>query len=320
MLKEMNKMMKHIKSLALLVVAVLTFASCESGSVGQTVVQFAEKQYDDGFGSGWLNIPLTLSGREMNTCDVEVKVSVVPVDTDYTEAVEDKDYQITSYDLVFRPGVEEVLLQVQLMETDPMKLPDVMEFKLEITEANTNIGANRECLVHLEKTTADRLCGEWYLTFDVSPNSGDIASPALVDVSWDAAAGRFSILVPNSSSVYGTYPISMIFDQDNDYLILPAYDFIEWYDANNTILVAQFLARNIRDVTSTSGKPMKICDRATDDLVGTYDKENFQTITFPSSDTPVAIGYSFVDELGNPSYFSFFGSGLRNIKLSRTLE
>lgn len=315
----MTKTMKYIKTLAVMMVAMFTLASCESGTVGQTVVQFAEQEYVEGFGSGWLFVPLKLSGTDMNTCDVEVSVKVIPADTEYTEAVEDKDYQITSYDLVFRPGVEEAAVEIQLMETDPMKLPDIMEFKLEITSSNTNIGANRECLVHLEKTTADRLCGEWYLSFDVAnPNYGDIVSGTKVNVTWNSASKRFSVLVPNSSSVYGTYPISMIFDEDNDYVILPAYDFITWYDSGQTILVAQFQATNIREMASETGEIAMVCDRAADDIIGTYDKKDFQTITFPASDTSLAIGYSYVDESGNPTILSFFGSGMRNIRLSRT--
>ena len=61
-----------------------------------------------------------------------------------------------------------------------------------------------------------------------------------------------------------------------------------------------------------------VCDRAADDIIGTYDKKDFQTITFPASDTSLAIGYSYVDESGNPTILSFFGSGMRNIRLSRT--
>ena len=315
----MNKTMKYIKSLAVMMVAMLTLVSCESGSVGKTVVQFADQQFDGGFGSGWLYVPLKLSGTEMNTANVEVSVSVVPTEGTYAEAVEDVDYQITSYNLVFRPGVEEAALEIQLMETDPMKLPDVMEFKLAITASNTNIGANKECLVHLEKTTADRLCGQWYLSFEANPNYADIVSPTLVNITWNAATKRFSMLVPNNStSVYGTYPITMIFDEDNDYIILPAYEFIEWYDQNNTILIAQFQATNVREAQTEDGQIMMICDRSGDDIIGTYDKVNFQTITFPASDTALAIGYSYVDESGSPTYFNFWGTGMRNVSLSRT--
>ena len=315
----MTKTMKYIKTLAVMMAAVLTLASCESGDVGQTVVQFEDQLYSDGFGSGWVFVPLKLSGTDMNTCDVEVSVKVTPVETEYTEAVEDKDYQITSYDLVFRPGVEEIAVEIQLMETDPMKLPDIMEFQLEISSSNTNIGANNKCLVHLEKTTADRLCGEWYLSFDVAnPNYGDIVSGTKVNVTWNAAGKYFSVLVPNSSSVYGTYPITMTFDEDKDYIILPAYRFLDWYDPGQTILIAQFQATNIREMATETGETAMVCDRAADDIIGTYDKVNFQTITFPSSDTSLAIGYSYVDESGNPTVLSFFGSGMRNIRLSRT--
>ncbi|MBR4850977.1 MAG: hypothetical protein IKU97_02835 [Tidjanibacter sp.] len=311
--------MKYIKSLAVIMVAMLTLASCESGNVGKTVVQFADQQFEDGFGSGWIYVPLKLSGSVMNTADVNVSVQVVPTEGSYTEAVEDVDYQITSYDLVFRPGVEEAALEIQLMETDPMKLPDVMEFKLAITSSNTNIGANSECLVHLEKTTADRLCGQWYLSFEAFPNYGDIVSPTLVNITWNAASKRFSMLVPNnSSSVYGTFAISMIFDEENDYIILPAYHFIEWYDPSNTILIAQFQATNIQEAQAEDGSLMMICDRAGDDLIGTYDKKDFQTITFPSSETALAIGYSYVDESGSPTKFIFWGTGMRNVSLSRT--
>lgn len=311
--------MKYVKFLAVALASLLTLVSCESGSVGQTIVQFADQQYEGGFGSGWIYVPLTLSGTEMNTKDVEVSVKVVPVDSEYTEAVEDKDYQITSYDLVFRPGVEEVALEIELMETDPMKLPDIMEFKLEIVASNTNVGANHQCLVHLEKTTADRLCGEWYLSFEAYPNYGDIMSPMRVNVTWNDATNSFSMLALNNpSSVYGTYPLTMVFDQAKDYIILPAYHFIEWYQGGDQIILAQFQATNVREAVADDGSLMMICDRSGDDIIGTYDKENFQTITFPASDTAMAIGYTFVDESGNPTYFSFFGTGMRNVKLTRT--
>ena len=110
----------------------------------------------------------------------------------------------------------------------------------------------------------------------------------------------------------------MIFDEDNDYVILPAYDFITWYDPGQTILIAQFQATNIREMASETGEIAMVCYRAADDIIGTYDKKDFQTITFPASDTSLAIGYSYVDESGNPTILSFFGSGMRNIRLSRT--
>lgn len=312
--------MKHIKLVITAVLALLALSSCETGSTGQTIVQFADTSYNDGFGAGWLYVPLTISGSEMNTCDVDVTVQVVDFESEYTKAQENVDFQITSYNLVFRPEVEEVALEIQLMETDPMKLPDIMEFKLEIVSSNTNIGANKECLVHLEKTTADRLCGSWYLSYEApNPNYGDVANPSPVTVTWDSANACFNVLLTNnSSSVYGTFPITMFFDEENDYIILPAYNFVTWYDTG--IAVCQFLATNIRQVTYTDGSIGMIADRAGDDLIGTYDKENFQSITFPSSDVSVAMGYTYVDESGNPTDMNFFGTGMVNMKLTRTRE
>lgn len=309
--------MRSVKFAALMMLAALTLGSCESGSTGTTIVEFANTRHSDGFGSGWIYVPITLSGTEMNTSDVTVAVEVVDFETEHTKAVKDVDYQISSTNLVFRPGVTEAALEIELMETNPEKLPDVMEFKLVISNSNTNIGAKSECVVHLEKTTADRLCGQWHLTYEgYNPNYGDLTMPMLVNVTWNANTQRFSMMTVNDNvSVYGAYPISMIFDEENGYIILPAYELITWYDSSKTIGICQFLGNNITEVTTTDGTEM-IASRAGDDIIGTY-SEDFKKITFEKSESVLAIGYTYMDEAGNPTEMHFWGSGLINISLVR---
>ena len=184
------KFLKYITASFLLVVGL---SSCEmggeSGTVGTTTVQFANAVVEDGFGAGVVYIPLTITAdteEAMNTCSVQAKVKVVTTGEQYEGAADTDglsgDYRITSLDVNFpaydnyydeknpqkyyneetRKWTKEVRMEAFIINEDL----DELRFTLEIESVSEGVtlGENKQCKVVLVKTTRDRLCG----LYDVS--------------------------------------------------------------------------------------------------------------------------------------------------------
>lgn len=187
--------MKYIKYIAATLLLVASITACQSGAgvengtPGQTTVQFAQAEVEEGFGAGVVYVPITIMAdteQAMNTCSVQAKVKVVTTgaanegthDTDGLSG----DYRVTSFDMNFpaydsyydekNPEKYKDPVTGKYVKTVNMEIfivndePETLNFTLEIESATTTIGEQKQCKVVLVKGTRDRLCGNYVVTYD----------------------------------------------------------------------------------------------------------------------------------------------------------
>lgn len=244
--------MKYIKYLAMVLFAGALMTSCgEKVDVGQTTVEFAAAEYQSGFGGAYLYVPIAINGENadaMNTTDVNVKIKV---DETYTNGSvfigkEDEDFMITSYDMVFinnyeiadedkaNPVQKQVGIEIKVLNTQP----EVMEFKLVIESANTTIGANKECVVRLEKTETDRLCGTYTMSSEYAClfTSGPATFTTTTTVYWNSNYGCFEVLP------FGTWdytPFYIYWDEETKALYMQPWEPLMWYSSADSQMCYQ---------------------------------------------------------------------------------
>lgn len=240
--------MKCIKYLVAALTLGATLVSCSGveepvGTVGQTIVQFESETVNGGFGSGYIYVPITIFGANaaaMNTADVNVKVrldetytstenGVVVAKEDLTGAPDENgvmgDIRITSKDMVFinnyniadddkdKPFKKNVGVEIMIVNTKAA----ILEFKLVIESSNTQIGDIRECVVRLEKSLTDELCGEYKV-------SGGWDST----ITWNASYECFEIF-PFESWTYS--PIYAYWDPEINEMYMLPYEPLMWYSS-----------------------------------------------------------------------------------------
>lgn len=195
-------MTKYIKNLTMVLLAALVMTSCDEvnkGTVGDTTVYFSNELIEEGFSAGFVYVPVRLdAGSEANSADVKVTIEVL----DVQNATEDVEFLITSKELVFRPGVDSVALEVKV-------IPQVDQFdlRLGIASANTNVDQSRkECTLHVEKNTRDRLCDAWSVEYTKTLyDYEDLSSSLTITTSWSIANGCIEAYITRGLSVGGTY-------------------------------------------------------------------------------------------------------------------
>lgn len=150
--------MKYVKIFLVASLTLFGLASCgpEEGSVGDATVEFYSDNLEGGFASDYLMVPIKLTDDEARTADVTLTVKA----KEYTGAfagVVDEDFMLTTENMVFKPGVDSINLEVMVLN----KEVDELRFMLEISESNATTGQVKELLVSLAKTDLDRICTTW---------------------------------------------------------------------------------------------------------------------------------------------------------------
>ena len=219
-------MTKYIKNLAVVLLAALAMTSCGTfgkGTVGDTTVYFSREVVEDGFSAGFVYVPIRMDiGNEANTADVNVTVEVL----DVKNAVEDTDFMVTSKDLVFRPGVDSIALEIRV-------IPNVDEFDLQLglSSSNTDVDEGKSvCNVHVEKNTRDRLCDTWNVTYSLPiENYGDLNNTIGITTSWSISNGCIEAWVkkgvsdPQSSYLSMPFYLNYISTGGKELLTIPTY-------------------------------------------------------------------------------------------------
>ncbi len=171
-------------------------ASCgeDVGTVGDASVEFYTDNVEDGFGAGFVYVPIKMLGDA--TANVTLKVEPMEYTGEYA-GTKDVDYSITTEDLVFKPGVDSINLEIRILNNDV----DEMRIKLGITDSNADVGTLDQAMVVLTKSTRDRMCGDWIWSFDqytslTGSNDATAAQAfqgAKAHISWDAQYAEFNI-------------------------------------------------------------------------------------------------------------------------------
>lgn len=237
--------MKFTKYLAMVLCAGALLTSCGEKvveDVGQTTVEFEKATYESGFGAGMLYVPIVIKGdnkEAMNTTDVNLKIKV---DSEYTNGSryigkEDEDFIITSYDLKFinnyeipedkkdEPFKKTIGVEIRIINTDLFS----MDFKLVIENCNTTLGTNSECVVKIEKTVTDAICGTYNVTATVpSPFDDELAPSFKTQIGWSNQYECFEIL-PFEDWNYT--PVYAYWDAENTQMWMQPYEPLLWYDS-----------------------------------------------------------------------------------------
>ncbi len=299
-----------MKAIKYLVIALLFggMVSCsgEAGTVGLTTVEFVDTVYETSFGASTFYVPMMITAdteEGLNTTDVKATIAVdaayVAESADTVVGVADVDglsgdFRITSLDVNFPdyPGykedddkqnkkkyfdenlnkwVKKVGVEIMLLNTQPEK----MEFKLVLQSATTTIGANKECVVRIEKGPQDRLCGAWIMCQEGEPAFG-------TTISWDVNTKGF--IVGTAAQLGFDFPMN--FNAETEEVSITNGAYLGMYGG----VYHCFLQVTDNTLTPLSDKT----------FVATYDKTNYSSITFPGIEGYFLCILAYADNGGQP--------------------
>lgn len=331
--------MKYLKYIAAALLLVAGLTACESGEEGvpgNTTVQFASAIVEDGFGAGYVYVPLTIESDTeagMNSCSVQAKLKVITTGEQYEGAPDTDglsgDYRVTSLDVNFpaydnyydkkepkkyfdeakNKWVKQVQMEVKIINTAVEEL----RFSFEIESATTTIGEQKQCTVVLTKSTRDRMCGTynvsftdkaWYDGTDPSEYPLDKYNWTKAQISYNSA-GYFEIATDHALGAYTLF--YAYYDKDNvgeNYMIFYPQEAIIWYDSANM----QLLFQGFYDAVANAW--------ASDYVLAEFDVEA-GTITFPENmafRTPIYV----VNESYTPQEFVYdFTPGFKGLVFTK---
>ena len=294
--------MKYVKIFLVASLALFGLASCggdDAGVVGDATVEFYSDNLEGGFASDFLMVPIKLTDDEARTADVTLTVKA----KEYTGAFAgevDKDFMLTTENMVFKPGVDSINLEVMVLNKDV----DELRFMLEIAESNATTGQVKEILVSLAKTDLDRLCGEWVTNsplWTVAAADGAWSkleeTPSKIKIAWD---GEYL----NILNLWSSSPIYAYYDEGFFYMY-PAEP-LTFYDSSAMQIVYQMWCLP----TGKGG-----ADRVVpydDFVIGTWD-ETFSNITWTPDPETQDIYLGVVVFTGDSKYNPIPGTYLGRI-------
>lgn len=216
--------MKYVKIFLVASLTLFGLASCgpEVGSVGDATVEFYSDNLEGGFSADFLMVPIKLNDDEARTADVTLTVKP----TEYTGAFAgkvDEDFMLTTENMVFKPGIDSINLEVMVLNKDV----DELRFMLEIAESNAGTGQVNKLLVSLAKTDKDRICTNWdwnvtsaysmgsekFVGLDNEYTAAWLAKPT-AKISWNSAKEQINI--DNFEDWSGNYGKPVVADYDSE--------------------------------------------------------------------------------------------------------
>lgn len=239
--------MKYIKIILLASLTMFSLASCDNsevGSVGDASVAFYSDNIEGGFAADFLMVPIVLTGE--HTADVTLTVQP----KEYTGAFAgeaEKDFMLTTENMVFKPGVDSINLEVMILN----KEVDELRFMLEISETNAKAGAIKEVMVSLAKTDLDRICTtwEWNWTDTWKITTGErvpqentyVAAWAAKNeckVSWDPESEELNL--SNFEDWGANYPLYAAYNEKTNSIELSSMYLVAYASAAYDAVYAQF--------------------------------------------------------------------------------
>lgn len=280
--------MKYVKIFLVASLALFGLASCggdDAGVVGDATVEFYSDNLEGGFASDYLMVPIKLTDDEARTADVTLTVKA----KEYTGAfagVVDKDFMLTTENMVFKPGVDSINLEVMVLN----KEVDELRFMLEISESNATTGQVKEMLVSLAKTDLDRICTTWewnwtktwkYTTGEEIPQDNTYvaawAANNTCKVTWDPEYEELNL--SNFEDWGSNYPLFADYDAKNNAIALAPMYLVVYASSAYDAVYAQFAA-----TYTAEGQLMQVKEG----LVGTPD-ETYSQIIFNEPTTHYSI-------------------------------
>jgi hypothetical protein len=258
--------MKYVKIFLVASLTLFGLASCgpkDAGTVGDASVAFYSDNIEGGFAADFLMVPIVLSNAEETTADVTVTVKA----KEYTGAFAgevDKDFMLTTENMVFKPGVDSINVEVMILN----KNVDELNFVLEIAETNATKGTVTEVLVSLAKTDLDRLCGEWVTNSPLwTTDKGGMkplnSTPSTIKIAYD---GEYLNILNfwSGETIYAYY--------DEGFFYMLPFEPLYYYDSSAGQLIYQMWC-------VPSGDASTLITPYDDYVIGTWD-ETFSNITW----------------------------------------
>ena len=323
------KFLKYITASLLLVVSLASCEGIESGSVGTTTVQFASAVCEDGFGAGYVKVPMIITAdteEAMNSCDVQAVVKVVTTGEKY-EGTADVDYRITSLNINFpaysnyydekdpqkyfdeetRKWTKQVAVEVQIVNSSV----DELHFTLEIESATTTIGTQKQCSVVLVKTTRDRLCGTYAVSYASSAwyDGTDATQYPAEKYPWTAAViswyteGYFALINNSMLGQYGI-PFYAYYDDKAEQIYFLPIEPITYYDEAGT----QIIYQGFWDEETN--------DWAAEEVYGEFDIQT-GVITFPANLVFRTSVYTCDEEYNPVEFVEDFAPGYKGLVFTK---
>ena len=270
--------MKFIKYIAAALLLTVGFASCNNGgddmgdgTVGKTTVQFAQAEYESGYGTGMVKVPVTITAdkeEDMNSCNVSVKIKPVITGEEY-EGTHDEtgkpgagDYAVTSWNLNFpayanyydkkdptkyydeatQKWTKTVNLEVKIVNSESDELH--INFEIESVTEGVTIGENKQCKVVLKKTTRDRMCGVFTVSYDeiawyddTDPEKYPVEGYAwtAIETSWYIEADCFLMMADLGIPLWAYY------DAATEQMFFYPEELLTLVDQTNNIAVASMM-------------------------------------------------------------------------------
>ncbi|MBQ6604863.1 MAG: hypothetical protein IIX17_04590 [Tidjanibacter sp.] len=256
--------MKYIKIFLVASLTLFGLASCgpkDAGTVGDATVDFYSDNLEGGFASDFLMVPIVLSNNEETTADVTLTVKPAEYTGAFAGKV-DEDFMLTTENMVFKPGVDSINLEVMILNKDV----DELRFMLEIAETNATAGVKDKILVSLAKSDLDRICTtwEWNVTsadyLDGTPVSLDnkytaawLANPT-AQISWDSK--KEMVTISNFEDWGANAPLYAHYDAEKNQIVWPSTNFTNFGDSAAGMYLFQVMyvrdAEGVASIAPTS--------------------------------------------------------------------
>lgn len=248
--------MKYVKIFLVASLTLFGLASCgpkDAGTVGDATVDFYSDNLEGGFASDFLMVPIVLSNNEETTADVTLTVKPAEYTGAFAGEV-DKDFMLTTENMVFKPGVDSINLEVMILNKDV----DELRFMLEIAETNATAGAKDKILVSLAKSDLDRICTTWewnwtktwyYPDGSVIPQDNQYVAAWAANneckISWDPEYEELNL--ENFEDWGANYPLFADYNEKTNSIELAALYPVAYTSSAYNAVYAQFAATYTAD-------------------------------------------------------------------------
>ena len=297
--------MKYVKIFLVASLTLFGLASCgpeDAGTVGDATVDFYSDNLEGGFASDFLMVPIVLSNNEETTADVTLTVKPAEYTGAFAGKV-DEDFMLTTENMVFKPGVDSINLEVMILNKDV----DELRFMLEIAETNATAGSKDKILVSLAKTDKDRICTTWEWNFtkwtSLTSNKNEAAAQAMLGspakVSWDSKYEEINISGYQGWGTSNGLPLIFGYDDEINAIVCSEKNGTwytgYYYDENNDIFEIWF---NIVDGNIEIINEVVVATPNDDFTELNFSSDAYMVVASRDSSANMAIRYVFSQAYG----------------------
>lgn len=154
--------MKYTRLISFIALAFFAFSCSDDNESNKNAkIEFKSTELEMRYGGDFLSVPIQVSGSEALKSPVKVKIEATDGSGAFGAKV-DKDFVITSYDVIIPAGATEGYIEVKFYTA-----ADEINFGLKIvTVSGAELGTVTSSSIKIAKTDYDRLLGSYILDCD----------------------------------------------------------------------------------------------------------------------------------------------------------